>query len=302
MKVEMFGLGLPEVKPGDDLAKMLLESAEREAEGIEEDDIIVVTSKIVSKAYGLLIKIEEVKPGKKALEISDKTGIDPKVVQAVLENSDEILFAVPFRGLVEKSLINIELVSRDKERAYQTISKVPCLLVVRRNRQIYSDAGLDFSNHPEGIASIPPADPDKYAKELRENIKRITGKEVAVIISDTEGAPFVGSLDLARGSSGIEVVSRKFGELDMYGKPKFGGVDHVAHELACASALLMGQTSEGIPAVIIRGLAYTKSEEGISTYTLNPERARSVIKEIVRQSVKLVGIKKTLKSLFSIII
>jgi len=73
---------------------------------------------------------------------------------------------------------------------------------------MYSDAGLDFSNHPKGIASIPPADPDKYAKDLREKIKGITGKEIAVIISDIKGAPIIGSLDLARGASSIEVVSR----------------------------------------------------------------------------------------------
>ena len=262
MKVEMFGLCLPEVKPGDDLAGIIVEAAVREAGGIMEGDIIVVTSKVVSKAYGFLINIDEVKPGGRAMEIAEKTGMDPKMVQAVLDNSDEILFAVPFRRLVEKGIIEIERVACDKKHAYEAISRVPCLLIVRRGGQIYSDAGLDCSNHPEGTASIPPPDPDEYARKIRRKIKELTGKEVPVIISDTEGAPFVGSLDLARGSSGIEVISKKFGAADRYGKPKFGGVDHIANELACASALLMGQTDEGIPTVIIRGLKYNRSEEG----------------------------------------
>lgn len=301
MRIEMFGLHLPEIKPGDYLARIIVDAAENCAGGIMEGDVIVVTSKIVSKAYGFLVNIDEVKPRRQAVEIAEKTGMDPRMVQVVLDNSDEILFAVPFRRLVEKGIIRIEKIARDIKRAYEAIDRVPCLLIVRRGGQVYSDAGLDFSNHPEGVASIPPPDPDEYAKKIRGEIRRLTGRDVAVIISDTEGAPFVGSLDLARGSSGIEVVSRRFGEADRYGKPKFGGVDHIANELACASALLMGQTSEGIPAVIIRGLKYNRSEEGISSYTLKPTQVRAIVREIVKQTIKIVGLKAVLKSIFSII-
>lgn len=302
MKVELFGLRLPEVRPGDDLAKILVDCCESEANGIRDGDIIVVTSKVVSKAYGLLIQIENVKPGVKALEISRKTGINPRIVQAMLDNSDEILFAIPFKRFVEKGLIQIEYLAKNRERAYQALRSIPYLLVVRRKGQIYSDAGLDLSNHPEGIASIPPADPDEYARELRSRIKELTGKDVAVIISDTEGMPFLGSLDIARGSSGIQVISRKFGEPDRFGKPKFGGVDHIANELACASALLMGQTSEGIPAVLVRGLKYVKSEEGISSYLLNPEILRIIVKEIVKQTVRIIGVRHILKRILQMII
>ena len=134
------------------------------------------------------------------------------------------------------------------------IDKIPCILCVQRGKQFYSDAGLDFSNHPEGVVSIPPPDPDSYAKELRKRITEATGKETAVIISDTEGViGLPGSLDIARGSSGIEVLLRSFGELDRFNKPKFAGADNIPNELACASALLMGQTHEGIPAVLIGG-------------------------------------------------
>ena len=302
MKVELFGLSLPEVKPGDNLARMLVESCEEEANGIQDGDILVVTSKIISKAYGLLIKIEEEKPGAKALEIAGKTGMNPKMVQAILDNSEEILLAIPFLRLVEKGLINLEHIARDKGRAYQVVREIPCLLIVKRGDHIYSDAGLDFSNHPKGIVSIPPENPDKYAREIRERIKEITGREVAVIISDTEVTPFIGSLDLARGSSGIEVVSRRFGDPDRYGKPKFGGIDNIVDELACASALLMGQTSEGIPAVLIRGLKYVRSEEGVSTYSLSPDRIKAIIKEIIKETIKIVGARRILRFMLSMII
>lgn len=302
MKVEMIGLSLPEIKPGDDLAKIIVEAALRDAGGIAEGDVIVVTSKIVSKAYGFLVNVDKVKPSKRALEVAKKSGMDPKMVQAILDNSDEILFAIPFQRLVEKGVIKIEHVACDIKRAYEAISKVPCLLVVRRGDQIYSDAGLDFSNHPEGVASIPPPNPDKYARSIRKKIRELAGKDVSVIISDTELAPFIGSLDLARGSSGIEVVSKKFGATDRYGKPKFGGVDHIANELACASALLIGQTSEGIPAVIIRGLKYNRSEEGISSYALKRDIAKAIMREIFKQTIKVIGLKTVLKTILSIII
>lgn len=156
---------------------------------------------------------------------------------------------------------------------------------------------MDSSNHPEGVVSVPPRDPDRFAGEIRDKIFGLIGKEVAVIITDTEMWFSYGSLDFARGSSGIQVVSKSFGEPDLYGKPKFGGVDCVAHELACASALLMGQTSEGVPAVIVRGYKYVKSEEGISYYQIKPESLRTTIKETVKSSVRVLGLNWLLKLL-----
>ena len=92
-----------------------------------------------------------------------------------------------------------------------------------------------------------PEDPDRAAKEIREELKKLTGLELAVILGDTEMIPF-GTIDLAVGSSGIAPVSREFGQKDLFGKPKFGGMDLTAHELCSASALVFGQVGAGIPA------------------------------------------------------
>ncbi|HID91184.1 TPA: hypothetical protein EYP44_04410 [Candidatus Bathyarchaeota archaeon] len=141
------------------------------------------------------------------------------------------------------------------------------------------------------MASIPPRDLDRLAGEIRKRILGLTGRDVAVIITDTEMWFSLGSLDFARGSSGIEVVSKRLGEPDLHGKPKFGGVDRVAHEIACASALLMGQTSEGIPAVIMRGYKYVRSEEGISDYQLRSEAIIVAVKETLKHSVRVLGLR-----------
>jgi len=299
LKLEVYGLRLPEVKPGDDLALLILEAIRREANGIEEGDIIVVTSKVLSKAHGLLIDIRAVQPRGEARRIAEKTGMDPKVVQVILDNSDNLLFAVPFRRFVERGFIDIQRIARREEMALRAIEKVPGLLIVRRDGEVYSNAGLDFSNRPEGIASIPPPDPDKHARELRRRLMEATGKRVAVIISDTEIAAFTGTLDLARGSSGIEVISKKFGDPDRFGKPKFGGVDNIAHELACTAALLMGQTSEGIPVVLVRGLKYASSEEGVSDHSISPAIVRRILKETVRETLKVVGVRRIIHSILS---
>jgi len=297
VKIEMFGLKLPEIKPGDDLVRLILDEASRTAGGIKDGDIIVVTSKIVSKAYNFLIKLDEVEPSKEAYKLAKKLNMDPRFIQAVLDQSDEILFVFPFYELVKEGIISLEKISKNVAEAYEVLKRIPYMLVVRRGNQIYTDAGLDFSNNPEGILSALPKNLDKIAKEIRRKIFELTGKDVAVVISDTEMWLSLGSLDFARGSSGIEVVSKNFGELDLYGKPKFGGVDHVAHEIACAAALLMGQTAKGIPAVIIRGCQYQRSEEGISNYQIDLENVREIIKKIIKCSIKTLGLKWLLKIL-----
>jgi coenzyme F420-0:L-glutamate ligase/coenzyme F420-1:gamma-L-glutamate ligase len=296
-KVEMIGLSLPEVKPGDDLAKLVTDAASEAAGGIRDGDVLVITSKVVSKAYGFLIRLDEVKPSTRALRIAEKTGGDPRFIQAVLHNCDEILFVLPFTELVEKGVIRIERMSRNIAGAYEAMKKAPYKLIVRRGGQIYSSAGLDSSNHPEGVVSVPPEDMDKYAQEIRRRILELTGRRVAVVLTDTEMWISSGSLDFARGSSGIEVISRGFGKPDLYGKPKFGGVDCIVHEIACASALLMGQTDEGIPAVIIRGYKYAESEEGISDYQLSADAIRLTLKEIVKSSIRILGFRWLFKLL-----
>ena len=293
----MYGLRLPEVKPGDDLVGLILEAALKEAGGVRDGDVLVVRSKVVSKAQGLLIKLNEVKPSKKALKISKKSGMDPRFVQAVLNNSDEVFFVLPFRSLVEKGVIDLRRFAKNPEKAREALARIPCILFVERRGQIYSDAGLDFSNNLEGVVSALLENPDEVAKQLRRRIRELTGKDVAVIISDTEFMPFLGSLDIARGSSGIQVISKNFGEPDLYEKPKFGGEDHIANELAAAAALLMGQTNEGVPVVLIRGYRYVRSEEGILNNKLELKKVREVIKEILKSSIKVLGLKWLIKLL-----
>jgi len=99
---------------------------------LENGDVVVVTSKIVSKAYGFLVKLDEINPSKRALKIAEKSGGDPRFIQAVLDNSDEILFVLPFSKMVQKDVISMEKLSKNLSGAYLAMNKARFILIVRR--------------------------------------------------------------------------------------------------------------------------------------------------------------------------
>lgn len=291
-KVEILGLGtMPDIKPGDKLGEIIVGCAKDEVGGIQEKDIIVVTSKIVSKAENNVATLSEVKPGKKAIRLSRKISKAASKVQLILDNGQEIIVAIPLAGLAEKYVMRS---TRRPGEARQLLDKESCILLTRdRDGRVHTyDGGIDSSNHPDDMVSLPPSDPDRSATEIRQEIKRLTGKEVAVLIADTEIVPF-GSIDLATGSSGIQTIAKRFGEPDRFGKPKFGGVDIVAYELTAASALLFGQTDEGIPVAIIRGFDYeTSAEENIlNTLVADWHQLRRTIASVIKTTGSIKGFK-----------
>jgi len=263
-KIEVLGLQtIPEIKQGDNLAEIVVKSSNNELGGIEDKDIIVLTSKIVSKALGRTRKLSDVVPGEKALTISARTGKDAKWLQMIFDEGHEILAIIPLKGVIERHIIDS---SEDSERGKELVEHEQAICITRgkEGRIHTSDAGIDGSNHPADIVSLLPEDPDDEARKIREQIQKLTGKQIAVILADTEMMPF-GTMDFAIGSSGIEAVSRKFGQKDLFSKPKFGGIDLVAFELTAASTLVFGQTGAGIPAAVIRGYEYEINEtENIS--------------------------------------
>ncbi|MEM4846523.1 MAG: coenzyme F420-0:L-glutamate ligase [Thermosphaera sp.] len=263
MKVELFGLRLPEIHPGVDLIEVVLKATSVDGIELQDYDVLVITSKVLSKALGLLANIEDVKPSRKAYRIARRACSDPRFIELLLRESDRIVAAVPFKKLIKRGIIDVSLLSKEPSKAIKALELHPTIFLTIRDGMLWSESGIDTSNHPHGVYSIPPRNLDDIAKQISEEILRRTGKRVAVVISDTELFPW-GAMDVARGSYGIKPVRMEFGEPDSYGKPKFGGVDNIAFMVSSAAALLMGQRGEGIPVVIIRGLKYEWSNEGIN--------------------------------------
>ncbi len=285
-KIEIIGLQtIPEIKAGDNLAQIICDCAKNENVGINEKDIIVLTSKIVSKALGLLRKKSDVKVSKKALKISKKTGKDSVWVQMILDAGHKIIAVVPLKGALTKYVV---AASTDADSSQRLCDDERCLFITKSpTGSIHTcDAGIDGSNHPVGIVSLFPDNPDGEALKIRENIEEITGKKIAVLLADTELIPY-GTVDAAVGSSGINPCSIMFGKKDKFGKPKFGGVDLVGLEMAAASALLFGQTDSGIPVTIIRGYQYQFDEERNISNTLRLADGKRDVSQIVREAMRL---------------
>ncbi len=280
-KIELIGLQtIPEIKAGDNLAKIICDCAKNENVSINEKDIFVLTSKIVSKALGLIRKKADVKVSKKALKISKKTGKDPIWVQMILDTGHKIIAVVPLGGAITQYVASG---STDAESSRRLCDSEKCLFITESpTGSIHTcDAGIDGSNHPEGVVSLFPEDPDAEAAKIRAEIRKLTGKNIACLLADTELVSY-GTVDTAVGSSGINPCSVMFGKKDKFGKPKFGGIDLVGLEMAAASALLFGQTDSGIPVTIIRGYEYQFDEKRNVSNTLRLAGDERDISQVVR--------------------
>jgi len=258
-KIEVIGLQtIPEIMADDNLAQIICDSAKKENTGINDKDVIVLTSKIISKSLGLTRKKSDVKISEKAMKVSKKTGKDPLWVQMIMDAGHKVIAVLPLGGVIEKYILEG---STNSEMSQKLCDNEKCLFITKSpSGQIHTcDAGIDGSNHPEGIVSLFPENPDGEALKIRKEIERISGKKVAVILADTE-LTFYGTIDTAVGSSGINPCSLMFGKKDKFGKPKFGGFDLVGQEITAASALLFGQTDSGIPVTILRGYEFEFNE------------------------------------------
>jgi coenzyme F420-0:L-glutamate ligase/coenzyme F420-1:gamma-L-glutamate ligase len=223
------GLGeFPLVKVGDDLTRIIVETARRNKVSIEDGDIILVSQKVVSKAEGRLANLSNVEPSEKAREIAAKTEKDARFVELVLRETERIVKAVPG------------------------------FLVVKDNRGwVCLNAGVDKSNvaSQDGVGvSLLPIDPDESARLIRRGLVRLTGKRVAVIVCDTYSRPFRrGQTEFAIGVSGVKVFRDYRGEKDLFSYVLQVKNVAVVDELACAAELLMGQGNEAVPVAIVKG-------------------------------------------------
>ena len=230
--------GLPLIRKGDNLAQLICNAAEKQHTPIQNGDVLVATHVAVSKAEGNIVNLDKVVPSKKANEIAKKTGKDPAFVEVVLRESKDI---VRMRDSV--------------------------LITESRQGFVCANSGVDRSN-VEGERNVAPLprDPDLSAKKIRQEMKKLTGCDVAVIVSDTHGRPFrMGEVNVAVGVSGLKPIRDRRGEKDLFGYVLRIKQTAIADELASAAELVIGQANEGIPVAIIRGYNYPKSDTAKAT-------------------------------------
>lgn len=220
----------PEVHNGDNIGNLLLDSLEKAEIDLRDGDLIAIAHKVISKAEGQIVNIEEVEPGQEAREIAAITDKDPKLVELILAESQEI--------------------SRMRKGA---------LIVRHRLGFTSANAGIDRSNVPQEESGewvvLLPVDPDASAAQIGQEIFDLAGATVGIVIVDSHGRPFrLGTVGVAIGVHGIPALWDRRGETDRYGYELKHTEVGTADEIAAAASLLMGQASEGQPAVLIRGL------------------------------------------------
>jgi len=264
-KIEVYGIKIEgEIEPGTDIARTVVENAERYGYGISDSDIIVVTSKIVSKAEGRMYKLLDVKPSRKASRLSKHYGIQPETMELHLK-AGKIMAVIPVERLSRKYGLLFEEYARDKIAAQCLLKENPYLFLTDVNGQLLTDGGIDFSNCPPGFCTLLPEDPDGSARNIKEGIRELAKKNVAVVIADSDFRPDkFGTTDIAIGSAGIQPVTKRFADQDLYGKPKFGGIDDLTNLVSASANLVIGQTTEATPLAIVRGFRYEESDKGVS--------------------------------------
>ena len=238
MKVELRGIeGIPEVRPGDDLAALIAEATPR----LQSGDVIVVAQKVVSKAEGRLRDLNDVMPSEHARTLAARLDMDPRLVQVVLDESTRVV--------------------RDDR----------VLIVETRQGFVCANAGVDRSNvSGDTSVCLLPVDCDASARAIHKRIAELSGAHVGVVVSDTFGRAWrMGLVNVALGVAGIPAVLDYRGLPDDFGMPLRATVVAMADELAAAAELLMGKTRR-VPAVMVRGLDVFEGESGTGHDLVRP--------------------------------
>jgi coenzyme F420-0:L-glutamate ligase/coenzyme F420-1:gamma-L-glutamate ligase len=212
--------GIPELREGDDLAALIAERVE-----LEDDDIVVVVQKAISKVEGRVVRLADAEPSERAIEIAGSEG-DPR---------------------------RIEWILREAKRVVRV--RAPLVICETRHGFICASAGVDQSNTPEeGTLVLLPLDPDASAAALRDALRVRTGRDVGVVVTDSFGRPWrQGTTDVAIGAAGVEVMRELSGERDPTGYELKATVIAIADEIAGAAQLVSGKLDR-VPVSIVRGL------------------------------------------------
>jgi len=221
------------IPPRSNLTAIVLKAINSHKLKVKDGDILALASKAVAIAENKVRNLASVKPSKKAEKIASRFGLDPRFVEIVLLEADHVIWGVPKALLTQK------------------------------NNILIPNAGVDQKNSPKGYVTLWPTSPDRTAEKIRDEIFRRTGKHIGVLIIDSRVTPLrMGTTGIALGLAGFEPIRDYRTEKDLYGRSISVTTHAVADDLASAAHLIMGESSEQIPAVLIRNapVAFAKAD------------------------------------------
>ena len=228
MSIELIGLeNIPIVDDNSNISQIIKDAIIKQGCSLKHGDIILIAETLISKAEGNYIELDSIVPSEKALKLSKDCQKDAKLVQAILDESVEVVKVGP-----------------------------KFIITETKHGFVCANAGIDESNVGEGLATPMPENPDISAFEIREFLEQEFGEEIGVIVTDTQGRAFrFGAIGTAIGCSGITPLWKRVGEKDLYGRELETTEIATADELSAAASLIMGQADEGLPVVLIRGFS-----------------------------------------------
>ncbi|HVG80258.1 MAG TPA: coenzyme F420-0:L-glutamate ligase [Patescibacteria group bacterium] len=243
-RYEVIGIeGIGEVRPGDDVARIVVEAAARQRTPLAAADVLVLSQKIVSKSEGRLLRLSEVTPSLMAETFAAELGRDPRLIEVILRESRRIVRMD--RGV---------------------------LVTETRHGWVCANAGVDQSNVDADMVALLPEDSDRSARGIRETLRTLVGGDIYVIIADTFGRPWrEGLVNIAIGVAGFAPIKSYLGDRDPAGRPLQATILAIADELAGAAEPVMGKLDR-IPAALVRGLPLAPSEEGSKALLRDPAR------------------------------
>jgi coenzyme F420-0:L-glutamate ligase/coenzyme F420-1:gamma-L-glutamate ligase len=236
---------IPEIRPGDNLPRILLAAAKKSRLSFQQYDILILAQKIISKSENRLIDLTTITPSQRAIDLTAASDADhrkdPRLIEVILRESRRVV--------------------RDH----------PVLIVETHHGFVCANAGIDQSNVPgETVVSLLPKNPDASAKEIAQALLKLTRKKIAVIISDTFGRPWrLGLTNVAIGCYGVPPLVDLRGTRDTHGKPLHATIIATADELAAAAGLAMPK-SASTPAVIIRNYPFKPATASATTIIRPP--------------------------------
>jgi coenzyme F420-0:L-glutamate ligase len=222
--LQMFGIKTPLIKPGDNIAEIIINSLENQGLNFQDNDILIIAESPLATAEGRLVRLDDITPGEKAKELAEKYQIDVREMELIIRECDEIFGGVPGAAL--------------------TITR----------GTLAPNAGIDSSNAPEGYVVLLPENSQESAGRIRKDINGRCKCNIGVIVGDSRTQPLrLGCVGIALGTSGMIPVEDARGSCDLFGKEMIITRKAVADNLVSAAQLLMGEAGESVPAVLVRG-------------------------------------------------
>ena len=225
---------IPLIRHGDNLADIIVASLAKSEIALQDGDIFVVAQKIVSKAEGRAVNLATVTPSQRAIELAAQTEKDPRIIELILRESNEVLR-----------------------------TRVGAIIVEHKLGFVCANAGIDHSNvagagdSAEEWVLLLPQNPDLSSRKMRDDIQSNTEKQIGILVIDSHGRAWRnGTVGVAIGIAGIPGLEDLRGKPDLFGYQLQVTTVGVADELAAAASLIMGQADEGTPVVHVHGFPY----------------------------------------------